>query len=185
MFFRRPLAIVATFAVAVPLLGACSSSNNSSNGGGSGTTADAGATTDIVSTAVAAGSFTTLAKALTAANLVSTLQGPGPFTVFAPTDAAFAKLPAATLSSLLEPANQAELVKILTYHVVAGDDQAAAVEKLSSVTTLEGQDISIAVVNGGVVLNGDVNVTQANVECSNGVIHVIDTVLLPPADGGM
>lgn len=136
------------------------------------------AMTDIVGTAVGAGQFTTLAKALQAADLVTTLKGAGPFTVFAPTDAAFAKLPAATLASLL--ANPAELSKVLTYHVVAGRVTAADVVKLSQATTVNGAQVQIAVRDGKVVLNGTSTVATADVMASNGVIHVIDTVILPP-----
>ena len=137
------------------------------------------ATKDIVDTAVAAGQFTTLAKALQAADLVTTLKGAGPFTVFAPTDAAFAKLPAATLNSLL--ANPAELRKVLTYHVVAGKVTAADVVKLTAASTVNGAQVQIAVRGGKVVLNGTSTVETADVMASNGVIHVIDTVILPPA----
>lgn len=136
------------------------------------------AMTDIVGTAVGAGQFTTLAKALQAADLVTTLKGAGPFTVFAPTDAAFAKLPAETLNSLL--ANPAELRKVLTYHVVAGQVTAADVVKLSEATTVNGAKVQIAVRDGKVVLNGTSTVATADVMASNGVIHVIDTVILPP-----
>lgn len=136
------------------------------------------AMTDIVGTAVGAGQFTTLAKALQAADLVTTLKGAGPFTVFAPTDAAFAKLPAETLNSLL--ANPAELRKVLTYHVVAGRVTAADVVKLSQATTVNGAQVQIAVRDGKVVLNGTSTVATADVMASNGVIHVIDTVILPP-----
>ena len=136
------------------------------------------ATKDIVDTAVAAGQFTTLAKALQAADLVTTLKGAGPFTVFAPTDAAFAKLPAATLNSLL--ANPAELRKVLTYHVVAGKVTAADVVKLTEARTVNGANVQIAVRDGKVVLNGTSTVETADVMASNGVIHVIDTVILPP-----
>ena len=136
------------------------------------------ATKYIVDTAVGAGQFTTLAKALQAADLVTTLNGAGPFTVFAPTDAAFAKLPAATLASLL--ANPAELRKVLTYHVVAGKVTAADVVKLSEATTVNGAKVQIAVRDGKVVLNGTSTVATADVMASNGVIHVIDTVILPP-----
>jgi uncharacterized surface protein with fasciclin (FAS1) repeats len=133
---------------------------------------------DIVDTAVAAGSFTTLAKALGAAGLVETLKGPGPFTVFAPTDAAFAKLPAGTLEKLL--ADKAELTKVLTYHVVAGNVQAADVVKLKSAKTVEGQDVKITVKGKSVMVN-NAHVVKTDIEASNGVIHVIDTVILPPA----
>jgi len=131
---------------------------------------------DIVETAVAAGSFKTLAAALTAADLVGTLKGAGPFTVFAPTDEAFAKLPAGTLEALL--ADPAKLQAVLTYHVVPGRVTAADVATLSSATTVQGAPIAIDT-SMGVRVN-DAHVTQADVMASNGVIHVIDTVLLPP-----
>ena len=130
---------------------------------------------DIVDTAVAAGQFETLATALQAAGLVETLKGDGPFTVFAPTDAAFAKLPAADLKALL--ADKAQLTKILTYHVVAGKVTAADVVKLTSAKTVEGQSVTIDA-SDGVKING-ANVIKADVMASNGVIHVIDTVILP------
>lgn len=134
------------------------------------------ASADIVDTAVAAGSFTTLAKALAAANLVDTLKGEGPFTVFAPTDAAFAALPAGTLDKLL--ANPTELAKVLTYHVVPGNVSAADVVKLTTAKTVEGSDIKITVTDGKVKVDG-ANVTQTDIKASNGTIHVIDAVILP------
>ena len=140
--------------------------------------AKAKAPADIVDTAVAAGSFKTLATALTAAGLVETLKGPGPFTVFAPTDEAFAKLPAGTLESLLKPENKAKLAGILTYHVVAGKVMAADVVKLTSAKTVNGESVKITV-DGGKVKVNDANVIKADVAASNGVIHVIDAVLLP------
>lgn len=130
---------------------------------------------NIVQTAIAAGSFSTLVTAIQAADLVETLSGPGPFTVFAPTDAAFAKLPAGTLESLL--ADKAKLASILTYHVVSGEVMAADVVKLTSATTVQGQTVKIDTTNG--VKINDANVTQTDITTSNGVIHVIDTVLLP------
>ncbi|MDZ4737456.1 MAG: fasciclin domain-containing protein [Rhodospirillaceae bacterium] len=136
---------------------------------------------DIVDTAVAAGQFKTLAAALTAAGLVDTLKGPGPFTVFAPTDAAFAKLPAGTVEDLLKPENKAQLTAILTYHVVAGKVMAADVVKLNEATTVNGAMVAVKVDGGNVMIN-NAKVTTADIEASNGVIHVIDTVLLPPAN---
>ena len=133
---------------------------------------------DIVDTAVAAGSFNTLATALKAAGLVETLKGKGPFTVFAPTDDAFKKLPAGTLEKLL--ADKAQLTKILTYHVVAGKVMAADVVKLTEAKTVEGSAVKISVKDGKVKVN-DANVVKTDVGASNGVIHVIDTVILPPA----
>lgn len=135
---------------------------------------------DIVETAVAAGSFTTLAKALQAAGLVETLKGSGPFTVFAPTDAAFAKLPAGTLDDLLKPENKAKLTAVLTYHVVPGKVMASQVTGLTSAKTVNGEPLSIAVKDGAVMVGG-AKVVKADVSASNGVIHVIDTVVLPPA----
>jgi uncharacterized surface protein with fasciclin (FAS1) repeats len=133
---------------------------------------------DIVDTAVAAGSFKTLAAALQAADLVGTLKGKGPFTVFAPTDAAFAKLPAGTVESLLKPENRDKLRSILTYHVVAGDVRAAQVVKLTKATTANGQTVSIKAGKNGVMV-GNAKVVQTDILATNGVIHVIDTVLLP------
>jgi uncharacterized surface protein with fasciclin (FAS1) repeats len=127
---------------------------------------------------VAAGSFNTLATALKAAGLVETLKGPGPFTVFAPTDEAFAKLPAGTLESLLKPENKAKLAGILTYHVVPGKVMAADVVKLTSAKTVNGQSVKIAVKDGKVTVDG-ANVVKTDVAASNGVIHVIDAVILP------
>ena len=135
-------------------------------------------TSDIVDTAVSAGQFTTLATALDAAGLIDTLKGPGPFTVFAPTDAAFAKLPAGTLDSLL--ADPDTLRSVLTYHVLPGRVTAADAANLQSATTVEGEDVSITA-NDGAVQIDDANVTQPDVVASNGIIHVIDTVILPPS----
>ena len=136
---------------------------------------------DIVATADAAGSFETLVAAIRAADLETTLRGTGPFTVFAPTDAAFAKIPAATLNDLLRPENKATLQAILGYHVVAGKVMAAEVVNLTSATTVQGAPVTIAV-SGSAVRVNDANVTQTDVAASNGVIHVIDTVLMPPAN---
>jgi uncharacterized surface protein with fasciclin (FAS1) repeats len=132
---------------------------------------------DIVAVASGAGSFSTLVAAVEAAGLVETLQGEGPFTVFAPTDDAFAALPAGVLDKLLLPENQDVLVKILTYHVVVGKVMAADVTA-GDVATVEGQNITLTT-DGGVTVNG-ANVVTADVEASNGVIHVIDAVILPP-----
>ncbi len=133
---------------------------------------------DIVDTAVAAGSFKTLATALTAAGLVATLKGKGPFTVFAPTDDAFAKLPAGTLESLLKPENKAKLAAILTYHVVSGEVMASQVVTLNDAKTVNGSMVKISTMGGVVMVNG-AKVTATDIKASNGVIHVIDTVLLP------
>ncbi len=132
-------------------------------------------TKDIVDTAISAGSFTTLVKAVQAAGLVDTLKGAGPFTVFAPTDDAFAKLPAGTLESLL--ADPKKLASILTYHVVAGKVTAADVVKLTTAKTVNGQSVAIDAKSG--VKVGAANVVKTDIMTSNGVIHVIDTVLIP------
>jgi uncharacterized surface protein with fasciclin (FAS1) repeats len=133
---------------------------------------------DIVDTAVAAGSFKTLAAALKAAGLVDTLKGEGPFTVFAPTDEAFAKLPAGTVDTLLKPENKAKLTSILTYHVVPGTVMAADVMKMKTAKTVEGESLKITTANGKVMID-TATVTKADIAASNGVIHVIDTVLMP------
>jgi len=149
--------VIATFAVAAP---------------------KASVKKDIVDTAVAAGQFKTLAKALTTAGLVDTLKGSGPFTVFAPTDAAFAKWPKGTLEDLLKPENKQKLVSILTYHVVAVELKAADVVKEKELKTVEGQNLNVAV-EGGMAKVNDANIVKADIICSNGVIHVIDSVVLP------
>jgi len=133
---------------------------------------------DIVDTAVAAGNFKTLAAALQAAGLVDTLKGPGPFTVFAPTDEAFAKLPAGTVDDLLKPENHDKLVAILTYHVVPGKVMAKDVVKLHEGKTVNGKELKI-MTDGGKVMVDNANVVKTDIACSNGVIHVIDSVLLP------
>ncbi len=133
---------------------------------------------DIVDTAVAAGSFNTLAAALTAAGLVDTLKGEGPFTVFAPTDAAFAALPAGTVEDLLKPENKDKLIAVLTYHVVAGKVMSTDLSEGMTAATVQGADITITL-EGGAKVNGAV-ISAADVEASNGVIHVIDAVILPP-----
>jgi uncharacterized surface protein with fasciclin (FAS1) repeats len=133
---------------------------------------------DVVDTAVSAGSFKTLVAAVKAAGLVETLKGEGPFTVFAPTDEAFAKLPAGTVESLLKPENKAKLQAILTYHVVPGKVMAADVVKLSGAVTVQGQQVDIAVADGTVTVD-KAKVLKTDIACSNGVIHVIDSVILP------
>jgi uncharacterized surface protein with fasciclin (FAS1) repeats len=126
------------------------------------------------------GGFTTLVAAVEAADLKTTLEGDGPFTVFAPTNAAFGNLPAGTLDDLLLPANKGALTSILTYHVVAGRVTSDQVVNLTTATTVQGEAIAIEVVNGTVRING-ANVTSVDIEADNGVIHVIDAVLLPPS----
>jgi len=186
---------------AIPLvLGACSNTEDASTtastaksgasaapttkAGGTATSAPASAK-DIVDTAVAAGDFSTLAAALKAASLVDTLKGTGPFTVFAPTDAAFEALPAGTLDDLLKPENKATLSTILTYHVVKGDVMAADVVKLDGkeVETVAGPKLTVKVSGNKVTLTdtsgNTVNVVKTDIKTSNGVIHVIDGVLLP------
>ncbi len=137
-----------------------------------------GAKHDIVDTAVAAGSFKTLAAALGAAGLVDTLKGAGPFTVFAPTDEAFAKLPAGTVETLLKPENKAKLTAILTYHVVPGNVMAKQAMKLKSAKTVNGKALTLKV-EGGSLFVDKAKVAKADIACTNGVIHVIDTVVLP------
>jgi uncharacterized surface protein with fasciclin (FAS1) repeats len=146
--------------------------------GASKATAAPADTKDLVDTAIAAGSFNTLASALTAADLIGTLKGTGPFTVFAPTDEAFAKLPAGTLESLLKPENKAKLQRILTYHVVAGKVMAADVVRMHSAKAVSGDLITIAAPGGSVTVD-DAKVVKTDILASNGVIHVIDAVILP------
>jgi len=146
-----------------------------------GTLAFAQEKKDIVDTAVAAGSFTTLVAAVKAAGLVETLKGDGPFTVFAPTDEAFKKLPAGTVENLLKPENKAKLADLLTYHVVSGKVLAADAMKLTKATAVNKKDIMLAVKGDSLMLNDSAKVTKADIEASNGVIHVIDTVIMPSA----
>jgi transforming growth factor-beta-induced protein len=136
---------------------------------------------DIVDTAVAAGSFKTLAAALQAAGLVDALKGDGPFTVFAPTDEAFAKLPKGTVEDLLKKENKDKLVEILTYHVVSGKVMAKTAVTLDKATALNKKDIALAVKDKSLTLNSSAKVIKADIDCTNGVIHVIDSVILPPA----
>lgn len=133
---------------------------------------------DIVDTAIASGQFNTLAKALQAAGLVDTLKGKGPFTVFAPTDEAFAKLPAGTVEDLLKPENKEKLVSILTYHVVPGAVSSKKVAGMTSAKTVNGKSLKISA-EGGTVKIDNATVTKADIKASNGVIHVIDSVLMP------
>jgi transforming growth factor-beta-induced protein len=166
----KSLYAVAALAALLVLPAACSSQSNAAQP----------ASKDIVQTAVDAGTFNTLVAAVKAAGLVETLQGQGPFTVFAPTDAAFAKLPAGTVESLL--ADPQKLASILTFHVVPGKVIAADIVKANGAKpkTVNGQSLDVVVRDGRVIVNGG-NVTQADVAASNGVIHVIDTVLIPAA----
>ena len=133
---------------------------------------------DIIDTAVAAGSFTTLAKALQAADLVDTLKGTGPFTVFAPTDEAFAKLPKSALEDLLKPENKAKLRRVLTAHVVRGRVTSSEVVKLKSTKAVSGDTLSIAATSGKVMVD-TATVVKTDINASNGVIHVIDSVIVP------
>jgi len=139
--------------------------------------ADSTSRKDIVAVASGAGNFSTLVTAIKAAGLVETLQGPGPFTVFAPTDAAFAKLPQGTLEDLLKPENKAKLAGILTYHVVPGKVMAADVKTMMA-KTVNGQELDIKVTDGAVTVN-NAKVTKTDIAAKNGVIHVIDSVLMP------
>lgn len=163
-------------------LGGCGSSDSSSaapaeaSSSGSET-----ASADIVDTAVGAGSFTTLVAAVQAAGLEETLRGAGPFTVFAPTDAAFAALPAGTVDSLLLPENREQLRSILTYHVVSGRVMASEAATMTSAPTVQGASAPIAPVEGGLTIGG-ARIVTTDIACSNGVIHVIDAVMMPPAN---
>jgi uncharacterized surface protein with fasciclin (FAS1) repeats len=148
------------------------------SGAGGSRVSSTQARADIVDTAVSAGQFKTLAAALQAAGLVDTLKSEGPFTVFAPTDAAFAALPAGTLDSLLKPENREKLVAILTYHVVPGRVTAAQVAGMESAKTVQGGALAIRA-SGGAVMVNDAHVVGTDVLASNGVIHVIDKVLIP------
>jgi len=170
MLFRQLKSLVLTSMLLLP----CSAWAQAPSGSG---IAPAGAGT-IVETAVGAGSFDTLVAAVKAAGLVETLSGKGPFTVCAPTDEAFAKLPAGTVETLLKPQNKAQLVGILTYHVVAGRVPASAVVGLPGAKTVNGQRVNISVSDAGVTVDA-ANVVTTDIECSNGIIHVIDSVLLP------
>lgn len=133
---------------------------------------------DIVDTAVAAGSFTTLVAAVQAADLVATLKSPGPFTVFAPTDAAFAMLPAGAVEDLLKPENKSMLAAVLTYHVASGKLPASDVVTRTTIPTVQGDAVTVSATGGTVKLDA-ATVTQTDIQCSNGIIHVIDRVLLP------
>jgi uncharacterized surface protein with fasciclin (FAS1) repeats len=165
----RWISRLAAFAVAIPLALGAVSANAGSYGAKK---------MDIVDTAASAGSFNTLVAALKAADLVKTLKGKGPYTVFAPTDAAFAKLPKGTLDSLLKPENKAKLQAILTYHVLSGKVASGDIAgKKLSVATVEGSKLSINATKG--VMVDKAMVTKADIQTSNGVIHVIDTVMLP------
>jgi uncharacterized surface protein with fasciclin (FAS1) repeats len=160
------------FMISITLLvGVCMGESNSMAASGNATTEK-----NIVDTAVAAGNFKTLATALQAAGLVDTLMGKGPFTVFAPTDTAFAKIPEATLNALL--ANKTQLTAVLTYHVVPGKVMSTDLKNGMIVKTLQGENLSIKLANGGVMVN-NATVVQANIDSINGVIHAIDTVLMP------
>jgi len=169
--------IAAVFFIANISKGGSASSSSSTSSSSSSSVV---ASKDIVDTAVSNGNFKSLAKALQTADLVNTLKGTGPFTVFAPTDAAFAKLPADTLNALLtDPAKKTDLAKILTYHVVSGKVPASEVVKLTSAKTVQGGEVKITVKNGEVFLNDNIKVVTTDIQASNGIIHVIDTVLLP------
>lgn len=162
---------------------ACSSDDNESSSTTTEQTdssmTDEASEMNIVETAQATPDLSTLVEAVVAADLVETLSGEGPFTVFAPTNEAFAKLPPAELQRLLKPANKDELAKILTYHVVAGDVMSSDLTNGQKVKTVEGQDLTITIAGDKVKVN-DATVVQPDIETSNGVVHVIDGVLLPP-----
>lgn len=153
------------------MVGVCLAGSNSMDA-----SKDASSAADIVDTAVAAGNFQTLVSAVEEAGLVDTLKGEGPFTVFAPTDEAFAKIPQDQLESLL--ANKTQLTAVLTYHVVAGKVMSTDLTDDMAVATVQGENVTINLDEGGVMVN-DAKVVQADIECSNGVVHAIDTVLMP------
>ena len=177
MFKRKLMFPILALVAAVPLVAVACGDDDEEEPTPTPTEAAAETpTADIVDTAVAAGSFTTLATALEAADLIDTLKGPGPFTVFAPTDEAFAKLPAGTVEGLLE--DPEALRAILLYHVVQGEVPAADVVNLTEATTVNGATVDI-MVEGSTVKVNDATVTTADVFASNGVIHIIDTVLIP------
>jgi uncharacterized surface protein with fasciclin (FAS1) repeats len=175
-------ALVTTSLLLTLALGGCGSSSESSTApAASSSSGSEAASADIVDTAVGAGSFTTLVAAVQAAGLEETLRGAGPFTVFAPTDAAFAALPAGTLDSLLLPENREQLRSILTYHVVSGRVMASEAAAMSSAPTVQGASAPIAPVEGGLTIGG-ARIVTTDIACSNGVIHVIDAVMMPPAN---
>lgn len=153
------------------MVGVCLAGSNSMDA-----SKDASSAADIVDTAVAAGNFQTLVSAVEAAGLVDTLKGEGPFTVFAPTDEAFAKIPQDQLESLL--ANKTQLTAVLTYHVIAGKVMSTDLTDDMAVATVQGENVTINLDEGSVMVN-DAKVVQADIECSNGVVHAIDTVLMP------
>jgi uncharacterized surface protein with fasciclin (FAS1) repeats len=162
-------------------LAGCGTSNTSTAPASASTSGSERASSDIVDTAVAAGSFSTLVAAVQAAGLEDTLRGAGPFTVFAPTDAAFAALPAGTVENLLLPENRDQLRSILTYHVVSGRVMAADAAGLTEAPTVNGASAPIAPGASGGLTIGGANIVTTDIECDNGVIHVIDAVILPPA----
>lgn len=153
------------------MVGVCLAGSNSMDA-----SKDASSAADIVDTAVAAGNFQTLVSAVEEAGLVDTLKGEGPFTVFAPTDEAFAKIPQEQLESLL--ANKTQLTAVLTYHVIAGKVMSTDLTDDMAVATVQGENVTINLDEGSVMVN-DAKVVQADIECSNGVVHAIDTVLMP------
>ncbi|MGB3655208.1 MAG: fasciclin domain-containing protein [Rivularia sp. (in: cyanobacteria)] len=179
--FTNKFAGIAAALLLLPVAVACENQNTTTTPATQATpstTEGTASSQTIVETAIANGSFNTLVAAVKAADLVDTLNGPGPYTVFAPTDEAFAALPAGVLDKLLLPKNKAVLTKILTYHVVAGNVPASAV-KTGPVPSVEGANLNLTADAGNVTVN-DAKVVQADVAASNGVIHVIDAVLLPP-----
>ena len=176
--FRNVLAITSVTLFA--LVAGCGGGEQTSPGAASPTNASTPSkSSDIVDTAVSAGQFKTLVAAVKAADLVDTLKGPGPFTVFAPTDEAFADIQS-TVDTLLKPANKKDLQNVLTYHVVPGTYTAADLKDGQELTTVQGEKLTVSI-DGDTVKVGDATVTQADVTTSNGVVHVIDTVLVPPA----
>lgn len=183
---RNPVRLAAALAVVALTAAACGSSDSKSDSTSTSKPAKEAAASDmspnsdttIVAVASANPDFSTLVTAVKKAGLVETLTGPGPFTVFAPTDAAFAKIPADQLSAIL--ADKAQLTKVLTYHVVPGEVMAADLQPTQMVKTVEGQDLDIKVTNGAATVNG-CNIVKTDIKASNGIVHVINRVLLPPS----
>lgn len=177
----RILAILAAVLAVAVGVAACGG-DDSDEDATAATPAEATELVDIVDTAVAAGDFTTLAAALEAGDLIETLKGEGPFTVFAPTDDAFAALPEGTLDELLAEENRDQLVSILTYHVAEGAVASTDLSDGQEIPTVQGDDVAITISEDGGVMVNEANVVTADIEASNGIIHVVDAVLIPPAE---
>jgi len=176
--FCTAMFAAAVIGAAPAMAGSCGSYKDHSHNHGEESAMESTQTKSIVETAIAAGSFETLVAAVKAAGLVDVLQGEGPFTVFAPTDEAFAKLPEGTIAELLKPENKEKLQAILTYHVIAGEVNSSQVVGMQKAKTVQGQDVAINV-NDGTVMIDNARVTAVDIEANNGIIHVIDSVIIP------